>query len=178
MKRTIILILLLCAVAVAVFAEGIVSPVKDQRGFIAGWSGRFIGNGSGVTNINGNNLNFTNSTWWDASGNPVGQLDVNGSFTLLDSLGNIRLSVDHSADGVTLWSKAGVAKVDIQTGGVLTLDAPVIAAGTTITGNGVTLTNVRPNLGSNSVAVSGNITIYLTNQDGTVYRVAAQRVVP
>jgi len=177
--KTILPTLLICVLAMlAVLAEGIISPVKDSRGFVAGWSGRFSGNGAGVTNINGNNLNFTNSTWWDASGNPVAQLDINGSFTLLDSLGNIRLSVDHSADGVTLWSKAGVAKVDVQTGGALKLDAPVIVSGTTITGDGVGLTNIRPQLGTNSAAYTKNIVIYITNADTSVYRLEAQRVIP
>ncbi len=43
-------------------------------------------------------------------------------------------------------------------------------------GSGAGLTNVMPNIGSNSVAITPNITIYLTNQDGTVYRLSAQKL--
>lgn len=34
------------------------------------------------------------------------------------------------------------------------------------------------NIGTNSTAVSANISLYFTNQDGTVYRVSGQRIVP
>lgn len=41
-------------------------------------------------------------------------------------------------------------------------------------GSGISLTNAPVNVGTNATAVSGNITIYFTNQDGRVYRVAAE----
>jgi len=48
-----------------------------------------------------------------------------------------------------------------------------------ISGNGAgltNLTNVRPTMGTNSTAVVTNISLYLTNYDGTVYRLAAQKL--
>jgi hypothetical protein len=54
----------------------------------------------------------------------------------------------------------------------------VAASGIQFKGNGNSMTNIRPNIGSNSAAVSPNTTIYLTNQDGTVYRLSAQKVFP
>jgi hypothetical protein len=72
----------------------------------------------------------------------------------------------------TAPSSAGTEAMRVGTNGI------IAASGIQFKGNGGGLTNVRLNIGSNSVPVSTNISIYLTNQDGTVYRLSAQRVFP
>ena len=72
----------------------------------------------------------------------------------------------------TAPSTAGNEAMRVGTNGV------IAASGIQFKGNGRGLTNIVLNIGSNSVAVSTNISIYLTNQDGTVYRLSAQRIVP
>jgi len=61
------------------------------------------------------------------------------------------------------------------------IDAVGAISAASFSGDGAGLTAVKAqslNIGSNSVAFSGNISIYLTNVDGTVYRLSAQRIVP
>jgi hypothetical protein len=53
------------------------------------------------------------------------------------------------------------------------ITSPVI---TSENGSGIDM--VRPKIGTNSVTTVPNISIYLTNFDGTVYRLSAQRIVP
>jgi hypothetical protein len=43
-------------------------------------------------------------------------------------------------------------------------------------GSGNSLTNVRPYFGTNSDTVTENISVYLTNQDGKIYRMSAQLI--
>src|SRR5574343_345220 len=129
-------------------------PFHKEFGISVGPLGRFIGNGGGMTNLNGgvnwDGVTMTNTIWYDQLGNPVMLIDGNGAFLMIDTNLVERFKLDPITDVTSISDHDGVSKVLI-TGTTLFLHDP--------TGNGSGFTNLSPSAISNAIATGGTFYI-------------------
>lgn len=159
MKNIIGLLLVLVSLAASA-AE--FDPLHREFGINIGPLGRFDGNGGGLSNLNGataltsnswflatnapagtfngNGLTLTNTSWNTDRGVTIASMNQNGTFTIVDTNGNTRLSIDPTLDTTVINDSNSVNKILIQNQ-TLYLDNPNIIGAITGSGSGLTSVN-------------------------------------